>query len=262
MNRLQSDVDAYLRLELMGHMLTDQQWGGFEHDHSFDELIYVLKGPVTFRSHENTLTLQQGELLLIPRDLPHSITSAFPSSFLYIGFTTNLVDIKHHVLQPFSKQYTADFALLATHLEDIADRAFHEGTPFSDFSSQVLSFMIPALCSLKTESHEQDPKVILSNKIKQYIKHNYHKPIRVDEIAAGLYHTPHYLGNVFAAVNGMTIKEYALQYKMQKAIMLLQNGERSVTDVAALLGYDTAHYFSKCFKNYYGFSPSTLKNKD
>lgn len=259
MNRLQSDVDSYLRLELMGHMLTDHRWDGFEHDHSFEELLYVLKGSVSFCTDRQTSAVKQGEMLIVPRDLSHRVTAAVPSSFLYIGFQTNLVDLSRHTLQVLPQDYTGDLTVLAMRLKDMADEAFTKGTPFGEFSSQLLTFLIPALCSLETGSAEQDPKVILSNKVKQYIKHHYQRPIRVDEIAASLYHSPHYLGNIFASVNGMTIKEYTLQYKMQKAIWLLQNSESTVGDIAAMLGYESAHYFSKCFKAYFGFSPSTLR---
>ena len=95
--------------------------------------------------------------------------------------------------------------------------------------------------------------------IKEYIQNNLHKAIRVDEIAAGLYHSPHYIGNVFASINGVTIKEYALQCKMQKALNLLGIKGLSVAETARKLGYDSAHYFSKCFKKRMGFSPREYK---
>ncbi len=262
MKRMQADVDAFLRLELMGHMLTDQRWDGFEHSHPFEELIYVLKGPVTFSCEEKTLVINQGEMMIVPKDLSHRIVSATPASFLYIGLRTSLLDLLEHSLQPFSKDITADVSILAMKMSDMAEKAFADGVSFADFSDQILVFLIPALSSMCKKRVELDQKRILSDKIKQYIKHNYHRPIRVDEIAASLYHTPHYLGNVFAAVNGVTIKEYAMQYKMQRAITLLQNGNYTVSDVAEMVGYESAHYFSKCFKSYYGVSPSTLKSKE
>ena len=85
MERLQADIDAVIRLELVGHMLTDHRWDGFEHRHSFEELLYILKGPVSFCTQQQTVLLQQGETLLVPRDVSHRVTATAPSSFLYLG---------------------------------------------------------------------------------------------------------------------------------------------------------------------------------
>jgi len=262
MKRLQAEVDGYLHIELVGHVLTDYGWGGFDHAHSFMELVYVLKGPVTFRSENVQCSVQQGQFIVIPSDLSHSITAMDPASFVYIGFKTNLVDLSEILLQPFGKDRTADCSILSVRLNDIVEQTFSEGISFDAFTPQLLALMIPAVCSLKTTESSHNPKEVLSNKIKQYIHHNYTKPIRVDEIAAGLYHTPHYLGNVFATVNGCTIKEYTMKYKMNKAIALLQNGSHTITDVANALGFESSHYFSRCFKSYFGFSPSTLRGKE
>lgn len=261
MNRLQADVDALLRLELIGHMLTDHSWDGFVHDHSFLELVYVLKGPVKLWAEDESITLQTGEMILVPEGMPHRIISVQPASFLYLGFKTNLIHASEHAMKVFHKEQTADLSVFAVHCEDMVEKAFSQGVSLTEFAPQFLAFLIPALCSLEYGRVEQDPKEILSNKVKQYIKRNYQKPIRVSEIAASLYHSPHYIGNVFAQVNGMTIKEYTLQYKMQKALWLLQNANTSVADIAGRLGYDSAHYFSKCFKSYFGFTPSEIQCK-
>ncbi len=262
MKRLQSEVDKYLRLELVGHMLTDHTWDGFEHSHAFYELIYVFKGPIVLLHDSQQQIIDQGQWLIVPSDLSHCITSSSPSSFMYIGFKTNLADLSCECLRPFQHDRTTAFAVLFSQLNDMVDMVFTQGVAFDTFTPRLLSLMISAISSLQTNESIADPKRVLSNKIKQYIHHNYTKPIRVDEIAAGLYHTPHYLGNVFASVNGCTIKEYALQYKMNQAIVMLQNPSNSIADVAGMVGFESPHYFSKCFKTYFGFSPSSLKNKE
>lgn len=256
MNRLQVELDLTIRLEFMGHMITDTFWDGFEHTHAFDEFLYILKGPVLLKCGEESRQLQRGEFCFVPKNTTHRVMSREPASFLYVGFQTNLAPCS--AVKVVSKSKTASLAELSVSLEEMAEKALVDRVPFTVFSPDLLVKLIPALCSLEHQQETKDPKVVLSDKVKQYIKENYHKPIRVDEIAAGLYHSPHYVGNVFAAVNGITIKEYVLQYKMQKALALLGNEGLSVSGVATALGYDSPHYFSKCFKSHFGFSPSKL----
>ncbi len=261
MNRLQADLDVGIRLELMGHMLTDTFWDGFCHSHTFDEILYILKGPVTLVHGETSLALNRGDFALVEKGAEHRVISKEPASFLYIGFQTNLVSLHFGGAKVFSKNYNPNILELSRYLDEISEKAFGESIPLETFSGQTVLHLLPALFSLDESNLSVDPKTVLSNKVKEYIQNNLHKAIRVDEIAAGLYHSPHYIGNVFALINGVTIKEYALQCKMQKALNLLGIKGLSVAETARKLGYDSAHYFSKCFKNYYGFSPSKHPHK-
>ena len=261
MNRLQAELDAGIRLELIGQMITDTFWDGFSHTHTFDELIYVLKGPVWIARGEERVELNRGEMVFVPKGEEHKILSREPSSFMYLGFQTNLFSLSPQKNYPLAKNYNHEIARLALCLEEVSEKAQRERVSLERFSSQVILHLIPALSSLEQETVTKESKEILSKKIKEYIALNLHKPIRVDELAAGLYHSAHYIGNLFIAVNGVTIKEYALQYKMHKALELLGQEGLSVGATAMRLGYDSPHYFSKCFKEYYGFSPSKLPHK-
>ncbi len=261
MNRLQADLDVGIRLELMGHMLTDTFWDGFSHTHTFDEILYILKGPVTLVYGETCVELNRGDFALVQKGIQHRVTSKEPASFLYIGFQTNLVSLNSGEIKVFPQNQSSRTNEFAKYLDEISEIAFRDNTPLETFSGQTVLHLLSFLFGLEQGRVAVDPKTVLSNKVKKYIQNNLHKPIRVDEIAAGLYHSSHYVGNVFASVNGVTIKEYALQCKMQKALDLLGRQGLSVADTARKLGYDSAHYFSKCFKNHYGFSPSKYPHK-
>ena len=223
---------------------------------TFDEILYILKGPVTLVCGETATRLNRGDFALVKKGTEHRVTSREPASFLYVGFQTNLLALQGEEITVFCKNQTASIDAFARYLEEISQISFQENSPLESFSGQTVIQLLTFFLGLKQKEVTVDPKTVLSNKIKEYMQKNIDKPIRVDEIAAGLYHSSHYIGNVFASVNGGTIKEYALQCKMQKALDLLGRKELSVAQTARELGYDSAHYFSKCFKQYYGFSPS------
>jgi len=52
-----------------------------------EEWFYVMEGRVTFIVGDHTLTLGPGESILAPRRVPHTFSSAVPSSHLLIAFT-------------------------------------------------------------------------------------------------------------------------------------------------------------------------------
>lgn len=67
-----------------------------------------------------------------------------------------------------------------------------------------------------------------------------------------------YATQVFKKEFGITINEFIIQYKMQRALEFLKTGH-SVEDVSTLLGYSDYTAFSHAFKKYYGHSPSKYK---
>ncbi len=63
-------------------------------------------------------------------------------------------------------------------------------------------------------------------------------------------------------VTGLTPNGYIMDYKMKKASYCLRTDKRlSVSEVAYMLGFSSAKYFSLCFKEHYGITPSKIRNK-
>lgn len=64
------------------------------------------------------------------------------------------------------------------------------------------------------------------------------------------------------ALTGVSANEYIRKMKLQRSMVLMQEGESNVTEVAMLTGFNNIGYFRKCFKKEYGISPSeVLKGK-
>ena len=60
------------------------------------------------------------------------------------------------------------------------------------------------------------------------------------------------------ALTGLSANEYIRKMKLQRSMVLLQEGESNVTEVAMLTGFNNIGYFRKCFKKEYGISPSDI----
>ena len=258
MNRTQSLTDGEIGLNLIGHRLADAGWNDVWHQHDFDELIYVLKGPVTCQTATQTKAIPTGQLLLIQKNTSHRMTTATAASFLYVGFHTNLTDLTDVYMQEVEPSCHDAVASLNRELDEVANAVFSQVTTFSECVPHVMAKLLPALLALGHPPKEPESKQLLSDHIRQGVQNNRHKSVRVEELAAGLYQTPQHVGNVFASVNGMTVKEFEYQDKMQQAPQVLFEESGSVAKAAARLGYESSQYFSKCFKNYYGISPSVF----
>jgi TolB-like protein/AraC-like DNA-binding protein len=55
---------------------------------------------------------------------------------------------------------------------------------------------------------------------------------------------------------GQSVSQFIREYRLRKALDLLKEGQHTVSEVAYLVGFSSATYFSRCFTNLYGHPPS------
>lgn len=71
------------------------------------------------------------------------------------------------------------------------------------------------------------------------------------------------LFNKLKAVTGQTPNDFVLNIRLKRgAFMLRNNPEMNVAEIADRIGFSSARYFSKCFKEMYNQSPMTYRKDD
>ncbi|MCM1046122.1 MAG: helix-turn-helix transcriptional regulator [Candidatus Gastranaerophilales bacterium] len=72
--------------------------------------------------------------------------------------------------------------------------------------------------------------------------------------------SPNYLSQLFGKYNKTGFSEYINQCRIAKSKKLLEDGNLKVYEVADMLGFESAFYFSKVFKKVEGVSPTEYLN--
>lgn len=97
----------------------------------------------------------------------------------------------------------------------------------------------------------------ISQSAKSYIEQCYtDHELQLEHVAKHVFINASYLRAVFKKEYGMTVSDYVTQYRMKKAKEILGQGGTRLSDIAEMVGYSDAGYFSKSFKKFYGYSPS------
>lgn len=109
------------------------------------------------------------------------------------------------------------------------------------------------------EDKETDQQAHYANAAIQYIKYNYAKNLRIDEIADYVNIDRSYLYKIFKRYTGMSPQEYLIDHRMGKAKVFLEQGH-GIAETAELVGFGDIYSFSASFKKRYGISPSNYKN--
>jgi len=64
------------------------------------------------------------------------------------------------------------------------------------------------------------------------------------------------------ALTGQSSSEFVRTVRLKRAVQLLENSNYSVKEVMYMTGFNTASYFSKCFKRQFGIVPSEYVNQN
>jgi len=97
----------------------------------------------------------------------------------------------------------------------------------------------------------------LTARAADYINRNYYRHnLSVEDVAAQLGITSNYLVLRFHKETGVTIRQYLIQTRLEQAKLLLQSGRCMVKDAAKLTGWNSAYYFSNCYRRHFGIPPS------
>ncbi len=110
-------------------------------------------------------------------------------------------------------------------------------------------------CIAHMEKRNSDRASSSIDSVKQYIRDHLADDLSLETVAAQVFISPKYLSKLFKEENGVTYTEYVTSQRMEKARLLIESNDMTVEQVAAMVGYGTAAYFIKKFKEMYGCTP-------
>lgn len=97
--------------------------------------------------------------------------------------------------------------------------------------------------------------------VKQFIDTNFDKRIRLEQLAQRTFFSVSHFAAQFRRYFGISAIDYLIGLRMQRAAFLLRDINMNISQVAATVGYEDIHYFSKLFKKHHGVSPRAYRNR-
>ncbi|MCY9661370.1 helix-turn-helix domain-containing protein [Paenibacillus chondroitinus] len=95
----------------------------------------------------------------------------------------------------------------------------------------------------------------------RFVYNHLHMKISLEDAAAHLHLHPSYLSRLFKKETGENFVEYVTRMKMEKAKELLEITDKTVEQIADMLGYENKNYFGKLFKAHTGTVPNAFRGQ-
>jgi signal transduction histidine kinase/ligand-binding sensor domain-containing protein/DNA-binding response OmpR family regulator len=97
-------------------------------------------------------------------------------------------------------------------------------------------------------------------KVLDYINENIGEAdLNVEHLADDMALSRSQLYRKIKSITGMTANELIRKIRLERAKQMIENGSKSISEVGFCVGFSSASYFSKCFKNEFGILPTELK---
>ncbi len=106
----------------------------------------------------------------------------------------------------------------------------------------------------------QDKTAALMARVKKYLQHNYMRcDISLDSVSEIVGINASYFSTLFKRSMGVNFVDYLTDLRMRSARELLKDPLRSTAEVAGMVGYETANYFTRSFKKKTGMTPTEYR---
>lgn len=233
------------------------------------KICLALEGDAVWEIEDRSYQIRPGDIILLNIGQKRQFTQFGEKGFRLGVFTLkrNAFQNTHHflfLLELIKRQKNVirqnPLSLL---LKELYDEWTAE-TPFSyEFTSAKLTeFFIKAERVLAYPPYPTDKGHRQMLALMDYIDANIAKEISLASIAKKAGMTESAFSRRFAAINGITFKEYLVERKIERAIFLLRNTDRKMIDIAQDSGFDSISGFYSAFKKKTGTTPGKFSGLD
>ena len=113
----------------------------------------------------------------------------------------------------------------------------------------------------KTQHGQNSQKGLLTQKIEAALRDHCGQAYSLDDLAHDLQRDKYYLAHLYKQETGQTINQYENSYRISRFKSMLLWTDQPITEIAAVLGFATPNYASRCFKKIVGIAPQQYRQR-
>ena len=249
--------------------------------HDIWEMVYVDNGRIKAISGEETILLEQGQVifhapyevhahisdkLVANNMLVVSFISKSPAMDFFKGKAFTLDKSTKKILSLFLNEARNALDHIPDNYEKKEDLTF---APEAIFGEQLLlcyftEFLItlmreyhnPSSLTSKSKSSNDITTDALGEMVISYMKDNIYSNVSIKDLCEVFLVGKTQLCKIFNETVNQSPIEYYSNLKIKEAKKLLREKNYSITQISEMLGYSSIHTFSRAFKKAAGFSPT------
>ena len=256
------------------------------HTHDFHELMFITEGQATHVLNNKEDPLLPGDVYLIRPGDKHGHTCSTPDGIAQVNVIFDLerlnLDLRditaipgYHAIfaiEPGLRKQTDFTARLRLNPEGLEkalaivyemECELAQEEPGYQLKSILLFTELIIFLSRSYSQSEalKNREIQLISETVAFLEHNLAEPLTVAQLAEKAKCSTNRLREIFHSAYGVAPLEYVRRTRINRAIRLLQAGEKNITDIAFDCGFCDSNYFTRTFRKYAGITPSDFRKK-
>lgn len=236
-------------------------WKSIKHSHYFLEFFYLLKGKGNFIIDNETIPVNEKDLIILNPYTEHTEMSLTDNPMEYIvvgvdGLSFNLSSINNN--KYIIVNHTDNHEDFVYYFKSLMKEAYQKNADYAIICNNILENFI-----IKIQRHTSKKfSVIESQKvpkeysiIKNFIDESFYENITLDSLAQMTHLNKFYLVHTFKKFFGLSPINYLIEKRIMKSKELLKTTNHSISYISLVTGFSSQSYFSQSFKNSTGISP-------
>ncbi len=258
------------------------------HWHDELEIDIVREGSAEYYIGEDILSVQSGNAILIKSNVFHTIRAKddgctiisliFSPSILFVCSDSSIGNTYLNTLDSYTdKAILFDKSdkngrAVISYLEDIIELNLNKSFGYELLTKSALCQLwfllikdLPHSEQIEKKESKETRLSLDEERIKDalsFIQENYADNISLDDIATSIHISKSECCRLFKRVINTTPFEYLMRYRILSACDIMiqsQRNDESISYLAGSVGFNSASYFNKLFKEYIGCTPSEFK---
>lgn len=267
------DIRPFIRY---AHFIQPDPTSHFDCQQAYDcRLFYTVSGSSFIRIEENIHTMERGSLLLMQSKVKYHILTDHCDGLILLGINFDYTQNFRHLNTPIPPVSPENFKqtqiLEQLHFTDcdplnkflyLKDMQSLEecllsllneyNTKKLFYSEKITGQFLSVLSEIARFSLLQSININKStsriDEIIHYIHMHYPEYLTNQKMSELFYYHPNYINKLMVLHTGLSLHQYLLNYRIERAIHLLQTTEIPAIDIALLVGFKDYNHFLKYFK--------------
>ncbi|HMF71536.1 MAG TPA: AraC family transcriptional regulator [Flavitalea sp.] len=244
-NRRSFSLDGIVVSETEYTKTVSEDW----HYHVNNHITYILQGGNREQRKNDEAQVLPGKLLIYPSGLPHrNLNTAYPSKNINLEVDDEFL-LRHNLIFSISSSVDLKFLLLKIYKECVISD--------NDSKASIQALVLNIFESLR-EGHEHiSPKWV--GVIAEVLHDRWNENVSLAELSHELKLHPVTVSKNFPKHFNCTLGEYSRKIKIDRAISLIRQSNRLLTEIALECGFFDQSHFIKTFKHITGFTPQQYR---
>lgn len=175
------------------------------------------------------------------------------SKLSYNNIILAMINVIHDIKSAVTDMNLTKTESICLDFRSLEGKVFEFET-LDEFSIQIENTL--QMIADKTVSPENEKYLMIVETVKDVIRNHYHdNRLCLQFIADKIFLDPKYVSKVFRNITQLSILEYINDFRLERAIQLLNASQMTVTEILVNVGFENESYFYKQFKKKFGLTP-------